>query len=565
MASMSDTPITLSAAAAAELVQRCAAAHGCGPGELPGRLAGLVDAPPAVWAARYRGQQQAATWASAVLAMGSIGRLALPRLAADYHGTAPWRSLQHRLHEVHGPQALTLEPVLRRCFALVPRLEDIDAAIDAILVAYQGRPPSSLISVLAGLRPSSWLVVGEDSPWGAAGRIDAAAAARMVRGPDGQVLALELLRADTVPPVVAGYARHAGRRLRSGAYSPVPVRTLAGMPAEAAALWIHGAPRQLPGWASGRAVAAHCHRLARVLGLCGVPTLDPDLSLLVHIRVDDELAVAYDLALEHDASERAEELVESDGCGAQEAARRARQQVMAGFRPFLEHLMAVADLGARLDALPHGIAAAAESSGYDPIREDLAPTPETYLQWLALLPQLSAGEPDAAHVIIQSVTACRAFVTLGLQRDCWIDCDEGALLFARPASNKTGRQLLLLASAWIDRYGISASWLPEAADAAIAGYRRDELADCFARMRQRFAEATGTDMVGRPVAFTRSGMAQVLRRQLVGLDREAITAQLGHRRRITRANYWRPRLDEVLAAYSRRRRPHRDVEADGDG
>ncbi len=545
----------VSAHVARRLVARCAAVEGCLPHELAERLSSLVDADAEEWARRYRGRPEAATWASGVLAAGAVDGCARPRIAVTYRNNSVWSHAQRRLYAVYGELAIGLETILDDAFAIVPRLESYSAAMEIITLRTDNGAAKPLLSVLGSLRPGRLLAVSVDAleAFGeevSSDAIDAVQAARLVRGTGGDRIAAELLDSHALHPVLEQLARSMASS--AGRPSVTPVRHLAGLPAEVAALVLGAAPRRTATWRSTEPVWRHARRLGGVLGLRGAATLAPDPGLLASFYLDETVAAAYDRALLDDVEEEIEQILEESEVSEEEAETKARGRVMTGFVPFLAYLEAARNLGARVAAIPEGIAHSTRSEAlYYPVREDLAPDPATWARWLALLPELVAGEPDGRHVILQSVTASRAYVTLGLQRDCWVPCEEGALLFARPDSNKTGRAALFLASCFVERYGIDPSWLPVEAPARPRQLRRDEFADCVRRARTRFTEMTGLEMPGRPVAFTRSAMAQALRPQLSGLAREAITALLGHRLRVTRANYWRSRRDEVTASYDR--------------
>jgi hypothetical protein len=302
-----------------------AAALGVAPAELPQLLAFLVEAPARSWATTFRQDPRLATQVSALLALGGVPGLVRPRLLDCYHETACYRRLRQEL-SVRVPQERVpaLEGVLQRLFVCVPRPVDLCEVRRVLTVAFDGRPPSSLMSLLGALGVPELVSVGDEE-------VDTVAAARRVREETGTAFAQALLEAKVLPRVIVTWARQ--RRSRFGPTAALePVRVLAGLPAEAGAVLVHGAAQVPARWESTTPVVSHLFRLARVLGLEGPPSVHPRIDLLSRVVLDTEGADAYDEALRDDATERAEELVETEDCSEARANERAATSVMRGFR-----------------------------------------------------------------------------------------------------------------------------------------------------------------------------------------------------------------------------------------
>lgn len=508
------------------------------------RLRPFVEASPEVWEREFSADPKGAVGASMVLALGAIEGLVRPRLLECYDTTSCYVHLRDELVRRFPDQALELEVLLRELFCDVPRLVDPYEALRLLHVAYEGHPPSSFVSLLQGLGVTTLVSRGGVS-------IDPVAAAARVVADQGVSYALELLEAGLLPPVITALAF--GRRGRRGRRAVVePVRVIAGMAAEAGALFVHGAPARPKSWEATAHVHPHCSRLARVLGLAGPPTLVPPPELLGLVRLDEETARAYDRALLDDAEEWAEEWLEADRYAEGEARRRASARVMTGFGPFCEYLRRSASRGAPILALPSGIAVPRSgTTTYEGIREDLCPRPEVHRLLLARAPELLEGEDDARLIILQLVTGARSSVVLGLDRSCYVVVPEGVVLHVPAAANKTGRTLLAIAQCWVDLYGITREWLPQHAPEDPPQHRRDELAAAIEQLCRRFEAETGHVIARKSARFTRSACAQLLRPHLRGLDREAMTAFLGHHSRVTRSNYWRAYPEEIIQSLGR--------------
>lgn len=534
-----------SPAGLAVIAQEVARAFGVPSAELPDRLAHLVEASPESWSKQFGRDPRLATQVSALLALGGVPGLVRPRLLDCYADTACYLHLLHEL-VVRFPEerVAALEGVLQRLFGFVPRPLDLYEARRVLAIAFDDRPPSSLVSLLAALGVPELLSLGDRE-------IDAVSAAREVRKASGTAFAESLVASGALPPVIAHWVEE--RRSRHGTKAAVePLRVLSGLVAEAGALLVYGAPSRPARWERTVPIISHLARLARVLGLEGPPTINPRRDLLGHVVVESEAALAYDRALLDDAEEIAAEIVDTEDCSEEQARAIAAQRVMRGFRPFCGYLEQVAGLGAPLTVWPRGIAVPRRTTArWQGVREDLCPCPEVSLELLALAPELLADEPDGHLVLLQLVSAARSSVVLALRPSYVVAVGEGYVIHVPWQANKSGTGLLFLPDVFAELYGFVPTWLDLTAPVDPPQWRRDELAGAIERLCRRFEARTGQAVAHRSVRFTRMALAQLYARHLQGLEREAITALLGHRRRGTRANYLRAWSDELTAAYRR--------------
>ncbi|MHB1503633.1 MAG: site-specific integrase [Acidimicrobiales bacterium] len=527
------------------LAREVATALGVSPAELPDRLAYLIEAPPLRWLTAFGRDPRLATQVSALLALSGAPGLVRPRLFGCYQDTACYLHLRHEL-VVRFPEERVpaLEGVLQRLFACIPRPLDLYEARRVLGVAFEGRPPSSLMSLLAALGIPELLRVEDQE-------LDAVAAARTVREESGTAFAEALVASGVLHPVMLQWV--AERRARFGAKAGLePVRVLAGLPAEAGAMLVYGAAHRPARWESTTPVVSHLARLARVLGLEGPPTMSPRRELLAHVVLDEEGGAAYDQGLLDDARERAEELVEDEDCGEERAKDRAARWAMRGFGPFVGYLERLRALGAPISVVPKGIALPRRGvTRWQGIREDLCPRPEQSLELLALAPELLADEPDGHLVLLQLLSAARASVVLSLRPSYVVAVDEGVVIHVPWQASKTGTGLLFVPRSFVELMGFEASWLDPHAPVDPPQWRRDELAGVIERLCRRVEDRTGAAVPHRSVRFSRTALAQLYARHLHGLDRETVTALLGHRLRQTRANYLRAWPEELMDAYRR--------------
>ena len=504
-------------------------------------LADLVEAEPEAWERRFSRTPRLAVKLSALLAMRGVPGLVRPRLLDDCDKTACYRSLAHRLAMEHPDRAAALETVLRRLVALVPRPVDLAETRRVLELCCQWRVPSSVESLLDLLGAPRPIVVGGVP-------IDPRDAATTMRCRPDPGLALALLEAGVLPSALATWMRE--RLERYGERSAAtPLRVIAGLPAEAAALALWAAPARPPRWSSAQQAIAHLARLARVLAWTGPPSVCPPPSLLGRVVVGASEAASYEEALAADAEELAEEITDHEGLGEPEARNRAARRLMTGFRPFVDYLEAARQYGAPMEAIPKPIPVERRSTTrYQGVDPKLCPPPEVALRLLALAPELLEGDELRELVVLQLVSGARASVVLALRRRWVVEVGEGLLFFVPWQANKTGRGLLFVPAPFVRHYGITPEWLPEAAPLDPPQYRRDELAAAIERLCQRFEEKTGTALPHTSVRFTRSMLAQLYRCHVHGNARDAVTALLGHRRRATRANYLRTWPEEIEAA-----------------
>lgn len=508
------------------------------------QLAYLVEASASTWDQEFRTEPRLAVQVSALLATQGVEGLVRPRLLDHYHETVCYNKLRTQLATRFPERVGELELVLRRLFNCIPRPVDSYKVRQVLNILYQGRPPSSFLSLLSALGvPELVSVCGEE--------VDTVEAARRVRDESGTAYAEALLSAGVIPPAIASWIE--GRQGRNTSRSALrPIRVFAGLPSEAAALLVWCAPRQLAGWNVTEKAIAHMSRLARVLELNGAPTISPGRDLLSHLTVDEHTAVAYDRALRDDASEVAEEWIEAERYPEALALEKASQFVMRGFQPFLGYIKRASELGAPVINLPRGIAVSQRSTTtWQGARDDLCPRPDIFAELLALVPELLDGEEHGHLILLQLLSGARSSVVLALKRSHLVQIPEGWLLHVPWQANKTGRGVLFIPKPFIDYFGISPDWLPETAPADPPQDRRDRLAEAINRFCRTFEDRTGHLVPRKSVRFTRSALAQMLRPHLPGLERETITALLGHRLRATRHNYLRAWKPEVDAAYTK--------------
>ena len=504
-------------------------------------MAYLVEAPASTWEHEFRTEPRLAVRVSALLAMNGVEGLVRPRLLDHYDETVCYKKLRNQVATRFPERARDLEFLLRNFFNCIPRPVDNYEVRRVLDILYQGRPPSSFLSLLAALDvPELVSVCGE--------KVDTVEAARRVRNESGVAYAEALLSARVIPPAIAFWIE--GRHRRYNARSAIrPLRVLAGLAAEPGALLVWCAPRQLPGWEVTEKVIPHMARLARVLELNGPSTISPRRDLLSYLTFDEYSAVAYDAALRYDASELADEWIEAERYSEALALEKASQFVMRGFQPFLGYLKRASELGAPVIDLPKGIAVPRRSAtAWQGVRDDLCPSPDIFAELLALAPELLYGEEDGCLIMLQLLSAARSSVVLALQRSHLVQVPEGWLIHVPWQANKTGRALLFIPQPFVDYYDIVPEWLPEIAPADPPQSRRDEFANAIDRFCRTFEDRTGRLVSRKSVRFTRSALAQMFRPHLTGLERETVTALLNHRLRGTRHNYlraWKQEVDET--------------------
>ncbi len=505
------------------------------------RLAYLVEAPASTWEQEFRTEPRLAVKISALLAMGGIEGLVRPRLLDHYHETVCYMKLRKQLATRFPERVGDLELLLRNLFTCIPRPVDNYEVRRILDLLYQSRPPSSFLRLLSALGvPELVSVCGEE--------VDTIEAARRVRQESGIAYAEALLSAGVIPRAIASWVE--GRQSRHTPRSALlPIRVVATLPSEAGALLVWCAPHQLTTWEVTEKAIAHMARLARVLGLNGDPTISPRRDLLSYLPVDEHAAAAYDRALSDDASELADEWIETERYPEALALEKASPFVMRGFRSFIGYLKRASELGAPVTDLPKGIAVPQRSAvTWQGVREDLCPRPEVFAELLALAPELLYGEEDGHLILLQLLSGARSSVVLSLKRSHLVQTPNGWLIHVRWQANKTGRGLLLIPQPFIDYFGVSPEWLPEIAPADPPLFRRAELTKAIDRFCRAFEDRTGHIVPRKSVRFTRSALAQMLRPHLMGLERETVTALLNHRLRGTRHNYlraWKQEMDET--------------------
>jgi len=512
--------------------------------ELKRKLKPFVEAPLSKWESQFRGNPRLAVKVSALLAMGGVEGLFKPLLLDHYEDSTCFKSLRRQLQERFPGYFADVEPLLHSLFALVPRPVDLSETYNVLDQVFVGCPPISIMNLLTVLAPVDLLRIdGRD--------IDPIEAARLVREDHGTGFAEKLLEARVLPPVITSWVEMLAAR-QSPRAALRPIRVLAQLPAEAAALLVWGAPEKLPRWETAEKCVSHINRFVRVLGLNGLPTISPTTDLLRNLRFDEQLALDYDAALSEDASDRATDLVDSELFTESRASAKAAAQVMRGFQPFCGYLTRVADQGAPITALPRGIAVERHSTTvWQGVREDLSPKPETTARLFALLPELIQDDPVGRLIVLQLISGARASVVLALKRSYIVDVPEGWLIHVPWQANKTGRGLLFVPRPFIDFFGITPEWLPEDAPVDPAQFQRDQLSQAIDQICRNFELRTGEVIPRRSARFTRSALVQLLRPKLTDSDRETITALLNHRIRNTRRNYVRPWPEEIAQAHNR--------------
>ena len=511
--------------------------------ELKRKLKPFVEAPVSRWETQFRSNPRLAVKVSALLAMGGVEGLVKPLLLDRYQNSTCFKSLRRQLLERYPESFAYLESLLHKLFALVPRPVDLSETYNVLDQVFVGCPPISVTNLLAILAPVDLLRIdGRD--------IDPIEAARLVREDRGTGFAEKLVEARVLPPVITSWVEMLTAR-QSPRAALRPVRVLAQLPAEAAALMVWGAPERLPGWETAEKCVPHIARFVHVLGLNGLPTISPTTDLLRNLRFDEQLAPDYDAALSKDASDRAADLVDSELFTESQASAKAAAQVMRGFQPFCGYLTRVAHReGAPITALPRGIAVERRNTTvWQGVREDLSQRPETTTRFLALLPELIKDEPLGHLIVLQMLSGARASVVLALKRSYIVEVPEGWLVHVPWQGNKTGRGLLFVAKPFLDYFGITREWLPEDAPVDPPQLQRDKLSKAIDQICRAFELRTGEIIPHRSSRFTRSALVQLLRPKLTGTDRETITALLNHKIRNTRHNYVRPWPEEIDEAY----------------
>jgi hypothetical protein len=480
--------------------------------DLEALLAPLVEAGPARFGAAFESVPGKAVWASGLLALLTVPGCVRPRLLEHLDKTAAYRELVARARAVYGGDgALDIEPLLREVATHVPWPEDLAEVLRLLDVAYLGRAPSSLVSVLSQLAP------GDDVVIDGTACLDGVAAARAVLDTGGTRLGEGLVRSAQLLPTMSEACIARGSSA-AAQVSIAPLRLVARLDPTAHALVEYCALRPLPTWDSLRPVIYQAARLAEVAGWSGAPTLLPDALLLSTIHVDKEMAARFDECLVADAELRAEDLIETTELGPSAAIRRATTYIMAGFRPFLGYLERAERQGATITALPRGLAmprrGAWQSAG-----DDRSPPPETWRLFLTLLPELVADEALGRLVIIQCAAGLRANVVLALDQSCLIAEPEGLVLFLPWQANKPGRGLSFIPSHLVTLFGIERDWLPRTVVPDPPKRERLALTACFERVYARFTERTGASIAGTTAKLTRSALFQLMSEHLTGLDR----------------------------------------------
>lgn len=516
---------------------------------LGAQLIGFVEGDGNVWRNSgkvYTPSQR--TWISALLACEVCDGYPKPRILEYFGQLQCVKDLVGRLENV-SPDPWTFanyRDILRKICLLVPYPLCLSTTLEILKVRFNDQVPSSYISLLELLGAPRMLALPS-------GDIDAIKAAEQVLL-RGTPFIRELIKERILPELLEDLARSAGSRSRNGLPSPRPVEHVARLSGEACALFIYGAPKRFPTWPSVRPLFAHLGRLSEVVGFSHPPTLYPSQTLLGAIRLDEESARAYDQRLLDDARSIFNDLDESEGLSQHAALQKASRKVMSGFHPFIVWLERAKAKGARITSFPQGIAGSYNQLQlYKGARDDLSPRPEIFRQLLGALPELLDGEDLQLGrlVVIQFVTAARASVVLGLDRTCWIEDNCGVLLHVRSGSNKTGWSSLFLAPAWIELFNIKREWLPDQVSEDPANWLRDDFNKLIDRVCRKFEERSGQSVTRKSARFTRSALVQLLRTNLKGNEKEAISALLGHQSRFTRANYWRAWPEEIEAAYAR--------------
>ncbi len=506
--------------------------------ELGSLLAPLLEAGPARFASALGDAADKVTWASGLLALSAVPGCVRPRLLERFDESAAYRALLARARAVYGDDgALDLEPLLREVATHVPLPADLSETERLLDVAYAGRAPSSLVSILGQLAP------GEDVLIDGISCLDGVAAARAVLDRGGIKLGRRLVRSGQLLPTLTQLCLDDG----AGSAEQVriaPLRHLARLDPIAHALIEYCAPRPLPTWDTFRSVVYQAARLAEAAGWRGAPTLLPDPVLLASIMVDTEVASRFDECLVADAARHATRLGETDELAPSAASRVATAYVMRGFQPFLGYLERAERQGATITTLPRGLATPRRGA-WQSAGDDRSPPPETWRTFLALLPELVADEALGRLVIIQCLAGLRANVVLALDRSCVIEEPEGLVLFLPWQVNKVGRGLGFIPRHFANLFGIEPSWFPPTAAPAPPEHARRALTACLERTYARFTERTGVPIVGTPAKLTRPALFQLMREHLTGRDREAITAHAGHTSPKMRASYLQARAEEI--------------------
>jgi len=501
-------------------------------------LAPLVEAGPARFGAAFERAPGRAVWASDLLALSAVPGCVRPRLLEHLDETVAYRELLGRARAVYGADgALDIEPLLREIATHVPWPADLAEVMRLLDIAYVGRTPSSLVSILTQLAPGDEMLVDGTA------HFDGVAAARAVLAGGGSRLANELVRSGQLLPTVSELCVAYGARSVQQV-SLAPLRRVAQLDPIAHALIEYCAPRPLPTWDTLRPVIYQAARLAEAARWRGAPTLLPDPLLLASIDVDAEVADRFDECLVADAERYAETLVEAKDLGSSAASRDATLHVMNGFHVFLGYLERAERQGATIRALPRGLAVPRRGA-WQSVGDDRSPPPEIWRALLALLPELVADEALGRLVIIQCLAGLRANVVLALDQSCLVSEPEGLVLFLPWQVNKVGRGISFIASHLVDLFGIERAWFPPTAEPDPPEHERRALTACLERVYQRFTERTGAPIVGTTAKLARPALFQLLREHLTGLDREAITAQAGHKSPTMRAGYLQARAAET--------------------
>ncbi len=533
----------VSAAQRAELAALFERHNAKGPREVK-RLLGLYAAwDTLLWSHLISRDPVEATLASSVLVHGVYDWMPIRRIDALARLSQRWR-LRPWLAEALG-ETCGIDAAMATIEAEVPSPSDLPTALEIVRILHGGVLPWAQ----GGTRSAR--DVGFIAPLSEPEELSGCEAARRVRNGD-RTLALGLLAANALPPATLALARELAER-RGPRAACGPIQALADLPAEMGALvsWAH--PPTVSKWDGlERYAYTHVARLARVLGLDGTPTLDPnpDPRLIEKIKIDEDAARAYDEQLLIDAEDRAEQLVEEEGASEDNANRLASNYCMRGWEEFLRYLDRATGLGAQVWDRPKGIASERRRrSKYQGVRPDICPRPELYREFLALAPSLAAGEDLGHQALVQCVSAARQSAVLTIDQSCVIPEKEGLVLHVRVPGNKKGRATLFVASCWVDLYEIHLDWFPRSVTGNPTERDRQRLADTLKRMCRGFSQATGIAIPHRNAGFTRPAYMQMIRPHLGGLDREAATAQLGQKLRTSRGSYFRPYEEDVRSAH----------------
>lgn len=509
--------------------------------QLANQLATLQEAPIGEWSRRFATSPRAGTLASAVLASGAVPGLVSPRLLGQATRTVPYRHLVERAQHHFGHLGPIIE-ILVGVAQRVPWVGDLDAICDVLSLVDTGVGHVTRLRVVESLIPTSATIETAAGSW------TAEEAARRVLERDGVDFAAELLEAGALPPFLEDLCRIFGN---SGAMSVKPVLKLATLPAPLGALVAY-LPEYLgrnpASWASVGPLFTHLSRLGEVMELVDPPSLNPAPSSLGRLRVDAEVADAYDRLL-------IDEVADAEDADLDSAVRRT----MAGFGSFTGLLALGAERGVWVKVVPRGLRGHWKTGRYQGVRPDLTPTPATYRRWLAELPALIASVPVglARLALLDAVTPGRPHVVLSLEQRAWVEEEEGVVLHVRPeALHKRGRGQVFLVGSFQRLYGIERQWLPVETPPVPTPALLSAFNEAVSDAKVRFARQTGLELPGGHYA-SRRGLVQLLRQQLRYPDMAFASAYLDHAALATLSNYLRALSGEPEAAYGQLARDRR--------